>query len=115
MVKLETNWQEYFYSEEYNPAIPVIKKACHWIFLNAPDLSFLMGWKRKAANIGFLFVVLYFTGIMLLGEITLWSFFIRIASITLIALFLYSRTIAYLTLIYIEAYQKKAKKHLNRT
>lgn len=114
MAKLKVNWQEYFYNEKYNPAIPFIKKSCHWIFLNVPDLSFLMGWKRRVAGICFLFIVIYFTGLMLLGEITLWSFFLRTAAITSIAMVLYIKIIAYMSLMYIEAYQKKAKKVLNR-
>lgn len=115
MAKLERPWQEYFYDEELNPSIPLIKKGCTWVFMNVPDLSFLMGWKRRAAGIGFLIIILYFTGLMLTGGITFWSYLWRTVIITSIAMVLYIRTIAFISLKYIETYQKKAKEVLNRT
>ena len=108
----EPSWKEYFYKDELNVSIPLVKKGCKYIILNVPDLSLLMGWKRKAANIGFLFIALYFGSLILIEGFTFIGLLEKIIIVSLIATVLYSRTVAFVSLKYVEQYQKKAKEML---
>jgi len=111
----EIPWKKTFYEDEWNPIIRNTKKLCKWVMLNLPDFSMLMGWKRKVANIGFFVIVLYFSSLLLTGGITIWGYLLRTAVLSFIAGFLYSNTLAYMILKYLEFYQKKAEEVLNRS
>ncbi|HUV71598.1 MAG TPA: hypothetical protein VMW25_01180 [Clostridia bacterium] len=112
----EISWQQYFYDERYNIAIPWAKNLCKWVVVNVPDFSFFFGYKKWLVNMTFLFFYLYIIGNFLLSaNHDILGFIARLLLITFIAGAFYSRMVALLVLKGLEAYQATAKEALNRS
>lgn len=107
---LEPKWQEYFYKDDLNIAISFSKKFFQWTVINMPDFSYIVGWKRKVINIGLIFFALYLSAMLLFEGITIIGMLLRIVLIAIVTSVLYSKTIAFILLKYLEYYQKFCRK-----
>ena len=112
----EIPWQEVFYNERYNVAIPWSKNLCKWVIVNVPDFSQVFGIKRRFVNILFLIIYFYILGgFMITAMQDPATFFVKITLISFVAGAFYSKMVAMASLQGIETYQKIAKKVLNRS
>ena len=112
----EIPWQQYFYDERYNVAIPLAKNFCKWVVVNVPDFSFFFGYKKWFVNMAFLFFYLYIIGNFLFSPgHDILGFIARLLLLTFIAGAFYSRMVALMVLKGLEAYQATAKEALNRS
>lgn len=110
----EPNIKEYFYKDELNISLPLIKKGCNWIVLNMPDFTNAPGWQKAIINIGLLIFILYLSSLLFIEGITIWGLITKIVFIGIAATFFYSKSVAFMSLKFVEQYQEKAEKVLSK-
>jgi len=98
--------KDYFYKDDLNPAISFSKKACQWVVINVPDFTFLVSWKRKAINIGLIIFAIYLSSMLFLEGVTVIGLIARMFLLAIVTSVLYSKTVAFILLKYLEHYQK---------
>jgi len=105
MTGQDYTWKKAFYEEEFNPAIPLIKKACQWIIMHYPDFSFTTGFKRVAINLVMIFAIAAVMGHLMLTSTGFLDFLAKMLLASCIASLLFLKTVAASVLWGIEQYQ----------
>jgi len=105
MAGKDYTWKKAFYEEEFNPAIPMIKKVCQWIIMHYPDFSFTCGIKRVIINLVMVFAIAAVMGHLMLTSTGLLDFLLKMFFASCIASLLFLKTLAASVLWGLEQYQ----------
>jgi len=112
MKKQESEFIGSFYKDKENFVFPAAKKFFRWIIINVPDCSLLIGWQRKAINIGLIILSIFLGALVLMEGVTVLGLISKIIVIGLLTSVFYSKTISFVMLKTIAQYQKNAEKVL---
>lgn len=100
-------WNEALFDGRVNPAIPFFKKALKFVFLYAPDTSYLFGASRILVNVLFAF---FAVGVfMLVNDFSAFGLLLSFTIIGVFAFLLYSKMVAYSCLKGIENWERLGK------
>ena len=105
MTENDYTWKKAFYDEEFNPAIPLIKKCCQWVIINYPDFSFTYGIKRLFINIFMVFTIAALSMHLLVSSTGVIDFVLRMFVATFFVNLLFLKTVAASVLWSVEKYQ----------
>ena len=94
-----------FYSEEFNPAIKIIKGVCKWVILNIPDASMTVGVTRMAINFTVIFLTMLGGAFALLYANNILELILMLYIVSWLPGFVFIRMLASAVYTSIEAYQ----------